>query len=168
MKLVIGCGVIVLIGLLAQGAGAADKLPSNKWYQGVRGLQEARAFQKTTNADLIVYFARYNSSDEKGLCRWWEKSGMNDPTVSKFLRDYIKVQIVTPVSSKEEKDIVEFKFNSCPAIFVVKTNGWPQRCQTFDWTGGKPDPLPPAALIKLFREKSSPRYQEPADAQKKP
>ena len=158
---------VAMLALAGAAARAEDKLPSNKWYQDAKGLVEAREFQRRTNADLFVYFARYNASDEKGLCRWWEKSGMHDPAVAKFLRDYIKVQVVTPVSSKEEKELVDFKFNSCPAIFIVGTNGRPQRCQTFDWTGGKPDPLSPDALIKLFRSKSSAQYQAPAKPDKK-
>ena len=162
MAIWLGCAL-----LLCAGAGrAADKLPSNKWYQGVKGLQEAREFQRQTNADIVVYFARYNQSDEQGLCRWLEKRGLYQPDVAKYLRDYIKVLIVMPVSSKDEKEIAGFKFNSCPAVFVVQSEGWPKRCQTFDWSGNRPDLLTPTDLIKLFRANSSAKYQE-AEPEKK-
>lgn len=117
--------------------------------------------QRQTGADIFVYFSREAPPDEAGLCRWFEKSSLNNHKVRDYLRDYIKVQIPLPSNPDCQELATSFEVRKCPAVFVVQTNAWRQYCKVFDWSSGRPEPFPPEELVKLLRARSGERYQVP-------
>jgi hypothetical protein len=155
--------ILALAYICALPAFAADdKFPENKWFNGVKGLDEAQALQKTFGADIFLYFARYSPNDQKGLCNWFEKKGLAQPGVAKFLKDYLKVKIQLPLNRDDTEAVASFGVNKCPAVFIVLPNGRHNRCAVFDWAGNQPKPLSPDELISTFRDKSTARVQAPA------
>ena len=154
-----GSGFLGLI--LAWSAMAEDmKFPKNKWFNGLKGYNEALEIQKQTGADLFVYFARYYPSSEEGLCKWWEKRGLRAPEVDKYLDDYIKVKFQYPLNKKEEEATADFKVRKCPAVFIVHTNGFKSYCKVFEWTNKEPELRKPEELIEIFRARSGLKYAE--------
>ena len=133
----------------------------NKWFNDLKGYQEALELQKQTGADIFLYFARYFPDDEKGLCRWFETHGLGQPAVAKLLRDYLKVKLTYPLGKDAEAAMADFKVTKCPAIYIIKTDGHHDRCMVFEWPGGKPQILDPNKLVELFRSKSDARYLQP-------
>lgn len=76
MKKLIVIGYL-LSGLLAAAAtGPAQKFPENKWFNGVKGFEEALELQKTYDADMFIYFASYYPKEQEGLSKWFEKRGL--------------------------------------------------------------------------------------------
>lgn len=156
--------LVVPLLALAGPLDKEEKFPEKKWFQNGKGYAEALEVQKATGADLFVYFARYYPNDEEGLCRWFEKRGLQHPTVEKALRPYVKVKFAYPLNKDDTALTEPYRVNKCPAVFVVATNGWRHRVQVFEWQGGKkPDLLEPDALVALIRENSGPRYRLPTD-----
>ena len=145
---------------------APGRVPKGKWFTSDRGYQEALELQKSTGADIFIYFFRYDIADEKGLCKWWETHAMQQGRVSKLLQDYIKVKVQMPFKPREREMFAEkFKFNKTPAAYVVKAEGgFPQRIQVFDWPGNKPKLKDHSTLVSEIVKASSQRYQ---DANKK-
>lgn len=158
----IGCGL--LVPLLAAAGPQDAKFPDKKWFQNGKGYEEAVAIQKQTGADMLVYFARYYPNDEEGLCHWWEKRGLQHPSVEKLLRDYVKVKFTYPLKKDDEALAAPFRVNKCPAVFIVSTNGWRHRVAVFDWPNNQPELKKPENLISDIRAQSSARYQLPAAA----
>lgn len=164
MKQVLRLAALGLVLSASSWAGPQDdKFPDKKWFQNGKGYAEALEIQKTTGADLFVYFARYYPNDQEGLCRWWEKRGLQHPTVEKHLRGYLKVKFTYPLKKDDEELTARFSINKCPAVFVVSTNGWRHRVAVFDWPGGEPELKKPDDLVNEIRAKSSARYQPPGD-----
>ncbi|MBN1268904.1 MAG: hypothetical protein JXB04_04900 [Kiritimatiellae bacterium] len=167
-------GLVVLILLLAtltparaqapQGAAAADdpRIPT-KWFQGAKGYEKALELQKTTAADLLIYFSRPNTPDEKGLCNWFESKGLAALPVRKLLRGYIKVEVVLPGNPDNQKLAAEFRFNKTPAVYVLHPDGWRNRCHVFEWENKRPKLLEPDELARVIRLSSSEKYHLPGD-----
>jgi hypothetical protein len=147
--------LVVAATALAEDA----KFPKNKWFNGLKGYNEALEIQKQTGADIFVYFARYYPNDEEGLCKWWEKKGLTAKPIDAYLEDYVKVKILFPLNKKDEEAVKDFKVRKCPAVFIVQTNGFKNYCKVFQWPGGKPELIEPEPLIEVFRARSGPRYQ---------
>lgn len=139
------------LALAAAGQAPTEKVPEIKWFDGVKGLNEALALQKATGAHIFLYFARYSPSDQEGLCHWFERRGLNQPAVAKFLRPYIKVKILYPLGKDDEVAIAKYHVNKCPAVFMVPPDGWPKRCSVFDWSGPQPKLLSVDELVALFQ-----------------
>lgn len=148
------------VALNAAPPSAAEKFPEKKWFQNGKGYTEALEIQKATGADLFVYFARYLPSDEKGLCNWFESRLLQNPTVEKQLREYVKVKFTFPLSKDDLATAEKFHVNKCPAVFIVPATGWNQRITPFDWSGNQPKPVPADDLVGQIRSKSSARYQK--------
>ena len=149
----------MLVMVAVTFAGDA-KFPKNKWFNGLKGYNEALEIQKQTGADLFVYFARYYPNSEEGLCKWWEKRGLRAPEVDKYLEDYIKVKFQYPMNKKEEEATAVFKVRKCPAVFIVHTNGFKSYCKVFDWPNNEPKLRTPDELIEIFRARSGLKYAE--------
>ncbi|HEY8241322.1 MAG TPA: hypothetical protein VIH35_07745 [Kiritimatiellia bacterium] len=148
-----------LVATAVLAAAAEDKFPKNKWFNGVKGYNEALEIQKQTGADIFVYFARYYPKEEEGLCKWWEKRGVTAKPVDEFLEGFIKVKILYPLGKKDEEAVADFKVRKCPAVFIVSTNGFKQYCKVFQWPDGKPELIEPEQQVEVFRARSGPRYQ---------
>lgn len=156
---------VMLAAFVAYGADQKPaKFPENKWFNGVDGLEDAKLLQKEFGADIFIYFARYSPNDQKGLCHWFEKSGMGQAAVSKYLRDYLKVKIELPLNKKDTEAVASFNVNKCPAIFILPNGSTrSQRVAVFDWAGNQPKPLAPDVMIEAFRAVSSEKYKVPAE-----
>ena len=158
--------ILILAAMLAAGlAFGVDpkeaKFPENKWFNGVDGLEDAKVLQKQFGADIFLYFARYSPNDQKGLCHWFEKGGMGQAAVAKYLRDYLKVKIEFPLNKKDTEAVASFNVNKCPAVFILPVSNRSSRVAVFDWNGPQPKPLAPDVMIDAFRKVSSARYQAP-------
>jgi len=143
-------------------AEAEVKIPG-KWFKKAKGYQEALEVQKETGADIFLYFARMVPSDQKGLCRWWEKRGLKSSPVNRLLKEYIKVQITLPSKKEDEALAGEFKVGKCPSVVIVHPDGWKRYCKVFDWPQGKPKLKDPEELVEHIRSRSSEKYQQPAE-----
>jgi hypothetical protein len=147
---------LILGALLIVSISRADgDVPATRWLNGVKGLTEAREIQRQAGADILVYFASYNSSDQAGLCHWFENGGLGQQAVAKYLRDFIKVKIILPLNRDDSNAVADFRVNKCPAVFIVPPSGWHKRCAVFDWSQSRPQLLSPADLVQLFRSNSS-------------
>ena len=158
---------IIMLSLCAwsfAALGVDDKFPKNKWFNGMGDLEEAKQIQAQTGADIVIYFARSYPADEKGLCGWWEKRGLNQPVVTKYLQDYIKVKVLLPLGKKDQEllDQTRIQFNKTPAVFVIQTNGWSSKVAVFDWPQGQPKLYTPDEIVENIRAKSGERYQPAA------
>ncbi len=145
------------LSALAQPPPKELKVPKGRWLDGERGYLEAKEIQAATGADILIYFFRYDIKDEKGLCTWWERHGLQNGKVSKFLDDYIKVKMQMPFRKKELETFGGFKFNKTPAVFVVKSSGWPTKIPVFDWPNNKPELKEANELIDLITKASTPK-----------
>jgi hypothetical protein len=144
------------IPVLAQAPSKPAEVPRNKWFSGRKGYEEAKVIQDQTGANMFIYFANYGIQDEKGLCNWWEKAGLNDGKVNKFLRDYIKVKVELPFSNRDEELFKSFRVNKTPAVFIVAPGSrYPARCNVFNWENNRPRPKEADELIKMFGEASA-------------
>jgi hypothetical protein len=161
MKRFVACGLWV-VALALQAAEPAKKFPENKWFNGAKGYAEALELQKEFNADIFMYYSTTYPKDQAGLCSWFEKKGLGQPVVNKYLRDYVKVQIRFPLGKKDEEALAKFKVTKGPSVLIVKPDGMHGYCKVFEWPNNEPKLLEPNELVTLFRSKSSPRYQEPA------
>ncbi|HMP89027.1 MAG TPA: hypothetical protein PJ991_02440, partial [Kiritimatiellia bacterium] len=139
------------------------RVPKGRWFTSDRGYQEALELQKSTGADIIIYFFRYDLKDEKGLCTWWERHGLQHGRVSKLLQDYIKVKVQMPFKPREREMFAEkFKFNKTPAVYIVRADGgFPTRIQVFDWPNNKPQLKDHQTLISEIQKASSQRSTSP-------
>ncbi|HMO49542.1 MAG TPA: hypothetical protein PKE26_03530 [Kiritimatiellia bacterium] len=150
---------MTLATVMAQPAGA-PKVPKGKWFEGDRGYQEALELQKQTGADILLYFFRHDASDEKGLCTWWERHGLQNGRVSKFLQDYIKVKVKMPLKPSARETFAPFKFNKTPAVYIVRAGGgFPVRCPVFNWPNNKPELKSAQELITMFTQASGPKAE---------
>lgn len=148
--------IVFFAGAVRAEATNTPAIPK-KWLSGVKGYEEALDLQKQTKAPMVVYFANYGEPGEKGLCGWWEKTGMQDGKVNKFLRDHIKVKIDLPVKKREQALFAAYRFNKTPAIFVVRADdGYPARCNVFNYENNRPRPKETDELIELFRKAGEP------------
>ncbi len=146
--------------LAAFAAGPEPKFPENKWFTNAKGFAEAQELQKQFGADIFLYFSSSYPKDQAGLCSWFEKHGMGQPAVSKYLRGYLKVEVRLPLGKKDEAAMGRYKAQKGPTIMIVKPDGSSNLCKVFDWPGGQPKLLEPNALVELFRSKSSAKYQQ--------
>lgn len=160
------CAILFLVlGATAMAAPpvatAADKFPEKKWFMNGKGYAEALEIQKQTGADMIVYFANYGQSDEKGLCHWFEKRVLGVPTVEKYLRSYIKVKFMFPLNRADNEIAGKFAVNKTPAIFVAPKDGYHKRLTPFHWQNKNPKPVLPDEFVAEVKSKSSaPRDSE--------
>jgi hypothetical protein len=155
--------ILALACLWASAAFSAEpgeKFPETKWFRGVKGLEEAKELQKQFDADIFVYFANYGFDDQKGLCHWFEKRGLDQAEVGRCLRVYLKVKIELPLNKDGREAIEPYKINKCPVVIIVQPNGRHARCPIFDWSGNQPDLLSMEDLVAGFRAKSSARYRQ--------
>lgn len=153
------CSLVLLSASLAAGV-EAPRVSPNKWFDGVKGYREALELQAATGMDIFLYFAQYYPSDQKGRCRWLEKRGLGHPTVGKYLRDYLKVKILLPLDRDDEEALARFQVKTCPAVFIVQTNGWRMRCPVFTYENRDLELKEPDELVELFRLNSGDRYRE--------
>jgi len=144
----------------AQPAAQELKVPREKWLDGERGYLEAKEIQEATGADILLYFFRYDIKNEKGLCTWWERHGLQNGDVKKYLKDYIKVKMQLPFRKKEIETFSQFQFKSCPAVYVVKPSGYPQKITVFDWPGNEPKIKSGQEIISLIEAASSKKTTE--------
>jgi hypothetical protein len=140
-----------------------EKFPKFKWFNDTKGYNEALELQKTTGADVFLYFARYGIPDEKGRCHWLEMKGFSQPGVEKFMRDFIKVKFTLGMDKASIAMAEKYKVKECPVVVILQTNGWWSRANVFEWPGNKPQLLPPDTLVANFREKADDRYQLPPE-----
>lgn len=149
--------LVICTTALAQPPQTAPvpKVPKGTWFDGERGYIEARELQSQTGADIIMYFFRYDIKNEKGLCTWWERQGLQNGDVKKLLQDYIKVKMQLPFRKKEMDTFGQFRFNSCPAVYIVKPTGFPQKINVFDWPGNQPQLKNGHDLVDLIKSASS-------------
>lgn len=163
LLLVVTC--ITASAALAQPPGQPTKpelkVPREKWLDGERGYLEAKEIQEATGADILLYFFRYDIKNEKGLCTWWERHGLQNGDVKKYLKDYIKVKMQLPFRKKEMDTFSPFLFKSCPAVFVVKSSGYPTKINVFDWPGNEPKLKNAQELISLIEAASSKKPTAP-------
>jgi hypothetical protein len=150
----------LLIGsAVAQPPAPEAKVPKGRWFDGERGYLEARELQEQTGADILLYFFRYDHKDEKGLCIWWERHGLQNGKVKKLLHDYIKVKVQMPLRKKEEETFSAFRFNKTPAVYVVKPTGFPTKLAVFDWPNNKPELKEGSELVELIEKASTPKTE---------
>jgi hypothetical protein len=161
MKWFVTCA-LCMVALALQAAEPAKKFPESKWFNGTKGYAEALELQKEFNADIFMYYSTTYPKDQAGLCSWFEKKGLGQPVVNKYLRDYVKVQIRFPLGKKDEEALAKFKVTKGPSVLIVKPDGTHGYCKVFDWANNEPKLLDPNELVTLFRSKSSARYQEAA------
>lgn len=161
----------MLVSVIALGftAIAADKVPKNKWFLNGKGYKEAVELQKQTGALLFVYFENNSSSDQKGLCSWWEKKGLSQPDVQRVVDDMIKVKFTFPLSKDDQALADKWFVKKCPNVMVIQDNGWRARVDLFDWSGGKPDLYDAKKLVQNILNACDPkgfRPKAPADTSK--
>lgn len=156
MKLLAGSCLLLAFAMGALAAEKVAKVPKAKWFQNGKGYQEALALQKQTGADVLVYFARYAPSDQKGLCTWFEKKGLQQPEVQQVVDDYIKVKFTFPLGKDDQALADKWKINKCPVLVVVQTNGWHERAAVFNWTGNQPQLKQPADIVQEILDASAP------------
>lgn len=156
---------ILVIGLLALGLVAAKRPttglnPPKKWFHGAEGYKKALDYQKETGADIFVYFARPNTPNEKGLCAWFEKRGLQTINLRQLLREYIKVRIDLPGNPDNQELARSFKVRKTPAVFIVHPDGWRSRCSIFSWENRRPRLYEPDELVEFILRNSSSNYIE--------
>ena len=132
-------------------------IPS-KWYKGARGYEKAIELQKSSNADLFIYFIRPNTPDEKGLCSWFENKGIKSLPMRQLLREYLKVKVPLPANPKNQELAEKFNVRKTPAVFVIHPDGWRNRCTVFHWDKKPLKLLDPEELTELIRLSSSEKY----------
>lgn len=137
-------------------AGKEAKVSEKKWLDGGKGYQEALELQKLTGADILLYAAQYSPPEKRGLSTWFERKGLQHGRVVEAMKPYIKVKATLPLDKKDQPVFEKFRLTSGPALFVVRTNGWPARIAPFDWPGGEPELKTPDALVEELKAKSSP------------
>lgn len=141
--------------LAAEPAAKSAKVPKTKWFQNGKGYQEALELQKQTGADVLVYFAKYSPADQKGLCTWFEKKGLQHPDVQAVVDDYIKVKFTFPLGKDDQALADKWKINKCPVVIVVQTNGWHARASVFDWPAGEPKLKQPDGIVQEILDASA-------------
>ncbi|MCE9615782.1 MAG: hypothetical protein K8T26_16050 [Lentisphaerae bacterium] len=157
-------------GAGAGAAGAAEKSDANVpagWLRGVgpSGYEKALELQQATGMDMLIYFFREDPKDEKGLCHWFEKKGLNESHVLKQMRTYIKVRIDAAQNDARTRGLIdEYHCGKTPRLVVRRPDGHTKRVEVFDWPsgGGQPILVPPSDLVTRFQEASSPRVGPPA------
>lgn len=133
------------------------EVPKSKWFSGGKGFEEAVALQKETGANMLLYFFYYGDDSQKGLCSWWEKRGLQDGQVNKYLRTFIKVKVELPMNKKEEELFAAFRVNKTPAVFIVTPDDrYPTRCQVFDYVNKRPTLKTAEELIEMFTKAAAP------------
>jgi len=135
----------------------------SKWHSDKDGYDDALEIQEQVGADIFVYFSRPGDSKQKGLCKWFEKKGLRQSAVRHYLREYIKLEVVLSGDSDNEALAKQFKVGMCPAVYIIRTNGWQKYCAVFDWPGGRPELKDPDELVDMFRKNSDVQYQEQED-----
>jgi hypothetical protein len=139
LLIVVGCGVAC--------AGQLTTAQQNKWFANGRGYAEAVELQKTAGSPIFVYFANYSDKSQKGLCSWFEKKALQNPEVTKFLRDFIKVKFIVPLSRDDLALSEKWYVGKAPTLVVFQTNGYHSKVAPFDWSDArdpklkKPDEL---------------------------
>ena len=141
---------------------AESKIP-NKWFKGARGYEEARVVQRETGADIVIYFSKMSPPDQKGLCRWWEKRGLQVGPVKRTLKEYIKVKLSLPGTSDDRELVKKFKLTSAPKLVVVQTNEFSKYVACFEWPFNKPQLRKPDDIAEDIRRGSGERYQVPEE-----
>ena len=144
----------------AQPAQQIPKVPKGQWFDGEKGYIEGRELQEKTGANMILYFFRGDLKDEKGLCTWWERHGLQDGKVSKLLQEYVKVKMQLPFRTKEKDTFAPYQFNKTPAVYVVKPNGERTKIAVFDWPNNKPELKKGSELVDLIQKASAPKTAE--------
>ncbi len=135
-----------------------------RWLRQDRGYEEAKELQEASGADIIMYIKRTDDSRTLGLCNWFERDGLQNRPVVRYLEDYIKVELTLPANRRTTEIAERYGLvGSGPILYVIRPNGWKNFVRTFNWPGGRPEPRSPAELIKDIRSQSSPRYQEEED-----
>lgn len=157
----------LLLGVIgvAQGqpAPAAPKVSQSKWFKDRRGYEEAVALQKQTGAPMLIYFANTSEPNERGLCSWWEKRGIEDGKVKKVIRDFIKVRIELPFSRRDEDLFASFRVRKTPAVFVKKiSDPFPMYRAVFNWENNRPKLKEPEELAEIFAAAGAPP-EKPAE-----
>lgn len=167
--LLMACGISISAHAAPDfGRTSHPDVPERKWFNDADGYRDALALQEKTGVEIFLYFYRHDLPDEKGLCSWFEKRGLQEGDVKKLLETYIKVQVQLPIKKKDQPLFSTFRFNKCPAVFIVPPNGWSQRCQVFDWDNRRPklkeqDVLVQEILTKTESAKVSNNWRKPPD-----
>ena len=149
-----------LLALFPASSPATDgdtaRIPS-RWFQRLRGYNEALELQKQTGADIFLYISHTSPAGAKGLCSWWEKRGLKTGPVERALRHLIKVEIMLP-AERETRDLAEqFRLWQGPTVVIIHPNGNRRSMNVFDWPDGKPSLKDPEAIAELIVQNSSPR-----------
>ncbi len=138
-----------------------DQVPA-KWFTHPKDHAELLELQKQTGACLLIYFKNINAtSEEKGLCGWFEKAIMNSTDWRKAMRFYIKLQIdMTGGNDVLEELVAKYRVAKTPAIFVVQPDSSaPRRITVFNWPDGKPEPVEVPAVLQSLKAASTAGYQ---------
>lgn len=161
--------VLIVVGLIAgsvnfaqpptspQSQASVAKLPKGKWFNEERGYREAKEHQAKSGMNMLVYFYNHDEDDEKGLCHWWERYGLQEGKVDKLLENYIKVKVRVPLKEKEKATFSAYRFNKTPAVFVVKPTGSPTKIQVFNWEDNRPELRDNAELADMIENAAMPK-----------
>ncbi|MBU0678581.1 MAG: hypothetical protein KJ626_10735 [Verrucomicrobia bacterium] len=155
MKAIIAAAILsgLVAGLVF--AQTPEAKVSWKWYKKAKGYEEAVEIQKDTGLDMLVYFSR-QAENEKGLCAWWEKTGMKSTEMKRFLDTVIKVEMPLPANPETQRIADQFKVGKTPAVYLVHPDGFKRKCPVFEWDIDKrPKLLEPKPMLELFVRASS-------------
>lgn len=108
------------------------------WFQGAKGYYEAIEIQKQTGKDILFYISKSRPKDEKGLCRWWEKRGINTGPVQDAFRHFIKVRFIFPSDEEEAAIAKKYYPRKGPTLVVIPPEGRPQKVNIFIWVNRQP------------------------------
>ncbi|NCC49769.1 MAG: hypothetical protein EOM20_01005 [Spartobacteria bacterium] len=148
-------------------ASMEDKDIPSKWFQGARGYEKAVEIQQELDVYMLIYFARPNTKNEKGLCKWFESKALNTVTMRPVLRKVVKVRVDLPGNAKNEELAKKFWVNKTPALYVTRPDGWRYSVKVFDWTDSKPELKDPEEIATYIEQqvaqptKKGETYQPP-------
>lgn len=135
-----------------------DKLPMG-WLKNAKGYEKALELQKETDADIFIYFKRGAPPNEKGLCNWFEKDLLNHAKVRKWLKNYIRVEVLLPSNPDTQRLGEKFNVNKTPTLIICRPQGLPQRVKAFEYPDNRPKPVEHETFIEWMKIRSSAPYQ---------
>lgn len=143
-------------GAASQGEG---RIPGH-FLEGFKGFERAMELQQETGADIFLYIGKKSPPNERGLTSWFETRGLKAGEVQRYLRDYIKVQIILPSDARTQEIADRYGTRTGPAVHIIHTNRFSRSVAVFNWPDGKPELKTPDELVELIRANSGPRYQQ--------
>ncbi len=143
----------------AASSQAEARIPGH-FLEGFKGFERALELQQETGADIFLYIGKKSPPNERGLTSWFETRGLKAGEVQRYLRDYIKVQIILPSDARTQEIADRYGTRTGPAVHIIHTNRFSRSVAVFNWPDGKPELKTPDELVELIRSNSGPRYQQ--------